>query len=85
MAGYYKRVEVGVAEEGPIPDQDKWCYRMVTIPALTPPDQMEQTVLERYLEKFGDSIIHKFWIQNIGDAEKIEDEDIPTSESIEVM
>lgn len=78
MAGFYKRVEVGVCEEGAIPDQGRWCYRMVTIPALTPPEDMHQVCLERYLEKFGDTILHRLWIQSVGDTVE---EDIPTSES----
>ena len=80
MAGTYKPIEVGVCEQGTIPDQGTWCFRTVTVPALTPPAALEQVALERYLEKFGDTIPYKFWVQSVGEAKEI-DEDILTSES----
>ena len=81
MAGYYKPVEVGVCEQGPLPDQGTWRFRIVTIPALTPPCDLEQVALGRYLERYGDTIPYKFWIQSVGEAAEIKDEDVLTSES----
>ena len=42
MAGTYKPIEVGVCEQGSIPDRGTWCFRIVTVPALTPPEVLEQ-------------------------------------------
>ena len=81
MAGTYKPVEVGVCEQGSIPDRGTWCFRTVTVPALTPPESLEQVALERYLEKFGDTLPYKFWVQAIGEAAKMSDEDLLASES----
>ena len=81
MAGTYKPVEVGVCEQGPVTDQGTWCFRQVTVPALTPPEEVEKVALARYFEKYGDTFVYKFWVQYIGNPIEIKDEDILMSES----
>jgi hypothetical protein len=51
------------------------------VPALTPPEELEQVALERYLEKYGHTIPYKFWVQSVGKASKMSNEDILMSES----